>query len=137
MSLAQLWAALKAWFKFFSPPEPAPPAPHNPNAYFIHLYRYLRSQQSSGTYQYVGLNTSSDLTAKVLQDNGWKAKSVGAVDDNVVDKILFNERPSHLIIKAFWIREEKLELLAQKSSLSFAATASRRFWPWNRTALKS
>lgn len=64
--------------------------------------------------EYVGLGVSSDLTNKFLNEFGFNSQSFGVVDDNKIDKILHDERPDFLIIKAFWVRKEKLELLANK-----------------------
>lgn len=81
----------------------------NKNAYFIHAYKIRKE-----TKTYSGLNVSADLTVKALQNNGFKAAGFGFSDDNQLDKILFEERPTHFIIKAFWVRKEKLELLATR-----------------------
>lgn len=92
--------------------EDSLPCEYNPDVYFLHLYRYIRPQNYSGLY--VGLNVSAELTVQELRKNGWRAKAVGVHDDNEIDKVLFAERPSHIIIKAFWVREDKLELLAKR-----------------------
>ena len=80
------------------------------DAYFIHAYKIRKETEIYGG----GLNTSSNLTVEALRHYGFKAESVGFNDDNELDAVLFKERPSHLIVKAFWVRKEKLELLAKK-----------------------
>lgn len=80
------------------------------NAKVINIYRE-RKNECGG---YVGLNVSSDICTEAMNEAGIYAKSVGVPDSNGVDRVLFTERPSHLVIKAFWIPKEKLELLARK-----------------------
>lgn len=81
-----------------------------PDAKVVHIYR-KRKAPGGG---YVGLNVSSDICAEAMRDAGINALSIGVIDSNGVDKVLFEERPSHLVVKAFWIPKDKLELLAKK-----------------------
>lgn len=82
------------------------------HSYFIHMYKKIKNPDAPGGY--VGLNISADLAAEALRQVGFKAESIGVVDDNDIDAVLFKERPSHLVLKAFWVRPEKLELLATR-----------------------
>lgn len=76
----------------------------------IHLYKIRKGYAG----EYVGLGVSSELTNEYMKEFGFNTLSFGVVDDNKIDKILHDERPDFLIVKAFWIRKEKLELLAKK-----------------------
>jgi hypothetical protein len=76
----------------------------------IHLYKIRKGYAG----EYVGLGVSSELTNQYMKEFGFNSLSFGVVDDNKIDKILYDERPDFLIVKAFWIRKEKLELLAKK-----------------------
>jgi hypothetical protein len=80
------------------------------NKKIIHLHKIRKGYAG----EYVGLGVSSDLTTKYMKEFGFNVKSVGVIDDNKIDKVLHDERPHLLIIKAFWVRKEKLELLAIK-----------------------
>ena len=107
----------------------------NPAAYFIHVYKVRVRDDGNG---YVGLNASADMTVNELCARGARASAIGVADDNAIDAVLFNERPSHMIIKAFWVRIEKLEALAMRypscqfivcchSRASFLASEARGF----------
>jgi hypothetical protein len=99
----KLYADLKLSFftEFFKPDK---------SKKMIHLFKVRKGYAG----EYVGLGVSSDLTNQYLQEFGFNSKSFGVVDDNKIDKILHDERPDFLIIKAFWVRKDKIELLAKK-----------------------
>lgn len=98
------------WHHLFPAKEEAPPifCPA-PDSFFIHAYKIRKE-----CVTYSGLNVSAELTVNALVNNGFKAESIGFNDDNEIDRVLFEKRPSHFIIKAFWVRKEKLELLARR-----------------------
>jgi len=76
----------------------------------IHIYKIRKGYAG----EYVGLGVSSELTSQYMGEFGFNSKTFGVTDDNKIDKILHEQRPHFLIIKAFWVRKEKLELLAKK-----------------------
>lgn len=82
----------------------------NPNCKIIHVYKKRLTSGGSSA----GLNVSSDMTARCQREFGFDSTSIGVIDANCLDRILFNERPSHLVIKAFWVPVEKIALLAKK-----------------------
>jgi len=89
------------------------PKPYDPgDSYFLHVYKIRVNHCTEQGY--VGLNVSSDLTVQALQEAGFKAESVGVTDDNQIDRVIFKERPTHVIIKAYWVRALKLEQLAKR-----------------------
>ena len=91
----------------------------NPNCKIIHVYKQRLTSGGSSA----GLNVSSDMTASCQRAYGFDSSSVGVIDSNKLDCVLFNERPSHMIIKAFWVPVEKLSLLAKKyPSCQFVVT---------------
>jgi hypothetical protein len=99
----KLYADLKlSFFKEFFKPDKSKK--------MIHLFKVRKGYAG----EYVGLGVSSDLTNQYLKELGFNSESFGVVDDNKIDKILHDERPDFLIIKAFWVRKDKIELLAKK-----------------------
>jgi len=60
-----------------------------------------------------GLRNSAAFVVEMLNHNGIEAKLVEVVDNNSIDKEVFNYKPTHVIIEAFWVVPEKFTELSR------------------------
>ncbi|HRZ18581.1 MAG TPA: glycosyltransferase family 1 protein [Methanofastidiosum sp.] len=58
-----------------------------------------------------GLFNSARFVVDSLNENDVEAKLVTVIDNNSIDKEVFNYKPTHVIIEAFWVVPEKFEIL--------------------------
>jgi len=77
---------------------------------FICKYRPHISY-GEGTY---GLKNSALFVSLALQRKGIESKVVTVIDNNCIDREVYNYQPTHVIIEAFWVVPEKFHILCQK-----------------------
>ena len=58
-----------------------------------------------------GLRNSSQFVVSMLQEHGIEAKLVEVVDNNCIDREVYEYKPTHVIIEAFWVVPEKFHEL--------------------------
>ena len=60
-----------------------------------------------------GLRNSATFVVDMLNEAGVEAKLVEVVDNNCIDKEVFDYKPTHVIIEAFWVVPEKFAELTK------------------------
>lgn len=73
--------------------------------YRIETYGYFR--------KFSGLFNSARLMVDMLNNNGVKAAIETAIDNNCIDRLVTQHKPTHCIIEAYWVVPEKFEILAK------------------------
>jgi len=61
----------------------------------------------------IGLFNSAVFVAKELKEHGIEAKVVSVVDNNCIDKEVFDFKPTHVVIEALWVIPEKFRILTK------------------------
>ena len=70
-------------------------------------YSYSSSLLSSGLYN------SANFVCEMLNDSGVEAIMEHAIDNNCIDRLVTKHKPTHVIIEAYWVVPEKLNILTQ------------------------
>lgn len=60
-----------------------------------------------------GLLNSATFVVDMLRENGVDAKLVEVVDNNAIDKAVFDFKPEVVIVEAFWVIPEKFDILVK------------------------
>jgi hypothetical protein len=60
-----------------------------------------------------GLSNSANFVCNMLNKNGIKADLVEVIDNNCIDKVVTEHKPSHVIIEALWVVPEKFNELSK------------------------
>jgi len=69
---------------------------------------------TSGYFRkFSGLFNSARLVVNMLQKNGITADTATARDNNDIDRLVTQYKPTHCIIEAYWVVPEKFEVLAK------------------------
>ena len=80
---------------------------------FILKYR----ENPDGSYSNGGLSSglvnSAKFVCQMLNNNGVSAKIEHAVDNNCIDRLVTEYKPSHVIIEAYWVVPDKFEILTK------------------------
>lgn len=58
-----------------------------------------------------GLLNSATFVVNMLRHAGVECKLIQAIDNNCIDKEVFQYKPTHVIVEAFWVVPEKFEIL--------------------------
>jgi glycosyltransferase involved in cell wall biosynthesis len=58
-----------------------------------------------------GLVNSANFVADALRKKGFSVKVVHAIDNNCIDRLVTEYKPTHVVIEAFWVVPEKFEIL--------------------------
>src|SRR5580765_5048363 len=61
-----------------------------------------------------GLKNSVSFIIQMLRNNGIIAKLVQLRDNNAIDKAIHEFKPTHVILEAYWVVPEKLDVLMPK-----------------------
>jgi hypothetical protein len=61
-----------------------------------------------------GLFNSANFVSNMLIRSGIESSVVDVVDNNDIEREVFNFRPTHVFIEALWVTPDKLKLLAKK-----------------------
>ena len=90
-------------------PKPVPPKPKpKPKEPKVLL---ITKQRGPYAYTSSGLRNSVGFICEMLNNMGIDAKTVDVVDNNAIDKEVYDYRPSHVIIEAFWVVPKKFKVL--------------------------
>lgn len=83
------------------------------------LFICKQSNQESNLFygyfrKYSGLFISARLVSRMLEEVlGFKSTTVVAKDNNEIDKLVTEHKPTHVFIEAYWVVPEKFEILAK------------------------
>lgn len=58
-----------------------------------------------------GLHNSAQFVSQMLTKNGVDSKVVVVIDNNDIDREVYNYKPTHVVIEALWVVPEKFEIL--------------------------
>ena len=80
---------------------------------FILKYR----ENPDGTYSHGGLSSgllnSARYVCQMLNENGIVAEIEHAIDNNCIDRLVTEHKPTHVIIEAFWVVPDKFQILTK------------------------
>lgn len=83
------------------------------------LFICKQSEQEANTFygyfrKYSGLFISARLVSRMIENHlGIESKTVIAKDNNEIDRLVTEFRPTHVFIEAYWVVPEKFEILAK------------------------
>jgi hypothetical protein len=72
---------------------------------------FICKQRMTSYKNSVGLINSALFVARKLIELGAEAKVVSVVDNNCIDREVYNYKPTHVIIEALWVVPEKFHVL--------------------------
>jgi len=71
------------------------------------------SQQYSYMRKFSGLYNSAKFIVEMLKDEGVEAKLIDVVDNNGIDRVVYQEKPDIVVIEALWVVPQKFEVLTK------------------------
>lgn len=80
---------------------------------FILKHRENNWGDYSNTYLSSGLYNSVRFINNELIKHGYESKFVQVVDNNCIDREVYNYKPTHVIIEAYWVVPEKFSILTK------------------------
>jgi hypothetical protein len=81
------------------------------------LFILKHREQPDGSYSSAGLSSglanSARFVSDMLNKMGVASHLVHAIDNNCIDRLVKENKPTHVIIEAYWVVPEKFEVLTQ------------------------